>query len=66
MTDYKIEKLLRKLEQIEARIARTKLSEEKREEIESKIVALKEILEEQLELNTSEEDELDIENLLGL
>lgn len=66
MTDSKIERLLGKLEQIEDRVSKMNLSEEKADEINSKIIALKEILEEKLELNTSEEDELDINGLLGL
>jgi hypothetical protein len=66
MNDAKLEKILVRLDEINAKFEKAKISDEKREEISSKIIALKEIVEEKLEANLSEEEELDIEGLLDL
>jgi hypothetical protein len=66
MSDSKLEKLLTQLDKISDRFEKAKLSDEKKDEILSKIIALKEIIEEKLESNTIDSEEIDIEALLDI
>lgn len=60
----KLERLLSLLEKISIKFENAKISDDKKDEVQSKIIALKEIIEEKLDSNISMETELDFESLL--
>lgn len=66
MSNSKLERILKKLDIINTKFEKAKISDAKKEEIASKIIALKEIIEEKLEANNSDEEELNIEDLLNI
>ena len=60
----KLERLLAKLDEISERFEKANISDDKKQEIQAKIIALKEIIEEKLDANLSSDTELDLESLL--